>query len=195
MRKLFRAFILTFVAVLLLSGCNKEKIETNMSETVDDFEFTTQDEETLSLDDLKGEYWLADFIFTNCETVCLPMTSNMKELQDKLKEEGVDIQIVSFSVDPEYDTPEVLREYADQYGADTDSWTFLTGYDFETIEELSIKSFKNLVAPAPEGTDQITHGTGFFLVNPEGKVIKKYDGVDSGGLDYIFRDLKKVQEG
>ncbi|HEX6594189.1 MAG TPA: SCO family protein [Bacillota bacterium] len=194
MKKIFSAVILTLITVLLLAGCNKEKIETNMSETVADFEFTTQDGETLSLDDLKGDYWLTDFIFTNCETVCLPMTSNMKELQDKLKEEDIDFQLVSFSVDPDYDTPEVLREYAEEYGADTDSWTFLTGYDFETIEELSIKSFRNLVAPAPEGDDQVTHGTGFFLVNPEGEIIKKYDGVDSGGIDYIFRDLKKVKE-
>src|SRR5690625_3869400 len=157
----FKSIILILV-VFFLAACG-EDIETNMSENVADFDFTTQDKGTLSLDDLEGEWWVADFVFTNCTTVCLPMTSNMSVLQDKMKEEELDAQLVSFSVDPDYDTPEVLQEYADEYDADLDNWTclsrkssyqeyadeydadldnwtFLTGYDFQTIKELSIKS-------------------------------------------------------
>ena len=179
---------------IFLFGCG-EAIETNMNEDVLEFEVTTQENETFSLDDLKGDYWVADFIFTNCTTVCLPMTANMKGLQDQMKEEGIDdVQLVSFSVDPDYDTPEVLKAYGDNYEADFSNWTFLTGYDFQTIKEISIKSFKSLLAEAPEGSDQVTHGTRFFLVNPEGKVIKNYDGVQSASMDTIINDLKKVTE-
>src|SRR5690625_7542927 len=96
--------------------------------------------ESLSLEDLNGSWWVADFVFTNCTTVCLPMSTNMSALQDKLAEENIDVQLVSFSVDPDYDQPEVLREYAEDYEADLSNWTFLTGYDFQTIRELSIKS-------------------------------------------------------
>ncbi len=130
-----------------------------MSEDVIDFEFTTQDNEKLSLDDLKGKYWIADFVFTNCTTVCLPMTTNMSELQDMMEEEGLNehVELVSFSVDPDRDTPEALKDYAKSYDADLKNWTFLTGYDFETIKELSIKSFKSLLAAPPEGDDQVTH--------------------------------------
>lgn len=180
---------------LFLVGCSNEAIETNMNEDVIDFEFTTQDNETFSLEDLKGNYWIADFIFTNCTTVCLPMTTNKKTLQDQLAEEGYDnIQLVSFTVDPDYDTPEILREYGESYGADFSNWTFLTGYDFETIKEISIKSFRSLLVEAPEDNDQVTHGTSFFLVNPEGKVIKSYDGVQSASMDTIMNDIKKLNE-
>lgn len=189
------SILFLFISIsLLLAACNGEPIETNMSEEVQDFEFTTQDNETLTLSDLEGEYWIADFIFTNCTTVCLPMTANMSLLQDKLKEEGIDVTLVSFSVDPEYDTPEVLKEYGESYDADFSNWHFLTGYDFETIKELSIGSFKSLVAEPPEGSDQVTHGTNFFLVNPEGKVIKNYNGVEQGTMDSIVNDMKKIAD-
>jgi len=184
-------FIILIGCALLMASCNEE-IDTNMSEEVDDFSFTTQDEETLTLNDLKGEWWIADFIFTNCTTVCLTMTRNMKALQDDINEENLDVQLVSFSVDPDYDTPEVLREYAEEYDADLDNWTFLTGYDFDTIKEFSIKSFRSMVKEPQPGDDQVTHGTSFFLVNPEGKIIKQYDGTQSDELEQILDDLKTV---
>lgn len=172
-----------FCFVLLLSACHKE--------TVADFSFTDQDNETFSLEDLKGKYWLADFIFTNCTTVCLPMTANMKYLQDEIKARGLDVHLVSFSVDPDYDTPEVLQQYAKSYEADLTSWSFLTGYDFDTIREFSIKSFRSMVQEPVDGDDQVIHGTQFFLVNPKGEIIERYDGVQSSEMDNILSDLEK----
>ncbi|MGX4668514.1 SCO family protein [Cerasibacillus sp. JNUCC 74] len=187
--------VILLAATIVLTACGggvEEKIEPNISEEVNDFTFTTQDNEKLSLEDLKGDYWVADFIFTNCTSVCIPMTSNLVKLQQKVKEENINIQFVSFSVDPENDTPEVLTSYAKDYKADLDNWTFLTGYDFQTIKEFSIKSFKSMVAPPPEGEDQVTHGTSFFLVNPEGMAIKKYNGVQADSMDQIIADLKAL---
>lgn len=182
------------VIVLLLNACNKLPIDTNMSEDVAEFSFTTQDNETLSLDDLHGEWWIADFIFTNCETVCLPMTSNLSKLQKELEAQNLSVQFVSFSVDPDYDTPEVLREYGQQYEANFDTWSFLTGYDFQTIKELSIKSFRALLKEPEYGDDQVMHDTRFFLVNPEGKVIKGYDGVKSDSIDEILNDISILEK-
>lgn len=185
-------FILLGLSILL-SACGGYAIDSNISETVADFEFTTQDNETLNLDDLKGEWWIADFIFTNCTTVCLPMTANMATLQTKLENEGIDAKLVSFSVDPDFDSPEVLKAYGESYGANFDNWFFLTGYDFNTIKELSVNSFRNLVEQPPEGSDQVYHGTRFFLVSPEGEVVKYYGGIESSEIDLIVNDLKKVQ--
>lgn len=184
--------ILVLGLAVFLVACGGEDIETNMSENVKPFEFTTQSNDTLSNEDLEGQWWVADFVFTNCTTVCLPMTSNMKILQTKMKEEDIDAQLVSFSVDPDNDSPEVLTEFAADYEADLDNWTFLTGYDFDTIKKLSIKSFKSLVEQPQPDDDQVTHGTSFFLVNPDGDVIKKYDGVDAQVMDEIADDLKTV---
>ncbi|SES93924.1 protein SCO1/2 [Oceanobacillus limi] len=181
------------VALALLVACGG--IETNMSKDVQPFEFTTQDNETLSNEDLQGKWWIADLIFTNCTTVCIPMTANMAQLQEKMKEEGLEnVELVSFSVDPEYDTPEVLKQYAEDYNVDLDNWTFLTGYDFQTIKELSIKTFMQPLEAPPEDSDQVMHGTRFFLVNPEGEVIKHYKGTSSEELDTILDDLNKVVE-
>ncbi|RDW18409.1 cytochrome c oxidase assembly protein [Oceanobacillus arenosus] len=185
--KLFILFVFLFLA-----ACGGYAIDTNMSEEIDHFEFTTQDNETLGLNDLEGNWWVADFIFTNCTSVCLPMTYNMATLQDRLAEEEIDAQLVSFSIDPEIDSPEVLKNYGQGYDADFSNWSFLTGYDFETIKEFSITSFKNIVAPPPTGEDQVIHGTLFFLVSPEGEVIKNYNGTDAGSVDLIVEDLKKV---
>lgn len=206
MRKISLAIL--FSIVLVLAACGGDTNDTNESNTanegnvanneaateaepVDRFEAVNQEGEPFTLDDLKGQWWVADFVFTNCTTVCLPMTSNMKILQDGLQEAGLDeVQLVSFSVDPDRDTPEVLKEYGEQYGADFSNWNFLTGYEFDYIKDYSISSFKNLVAPPPEGDDQVTHGTAFFLVNPDGVVVNHYKGTDSAAMDQIIEDLK-----
>jgi len=181
--------------VLILSACgDKLPIETDMSENVADFTFTNQDNETVARDDLSGTWWLADFVFTNCETVCLPMTSNMAQLQGNLAEEDIAIQFVSFSVDPDYDKPEVLKEYGEEYGVSFENWDFLTGYDFETARELSIKSFRAPLQAPSYGSDQVTHDTRFFLVDPEGNVVKGYDGVNNESIQEIIDDLLSLDE-
>lgn len=185
--------ILSLLIFLVACGSDYQAIDPTMNERVADFEFTTQDNETLSLNDLQGKWWIADFIFTNCTSVCLPMTSNMSSLQTKAKAINIDIQFVSFSVDPDYDQPEVLKEYAKEYRADLNNWSFLTGYDFQTIKELSIKSFRSLVKEPDRNSDQVTHGTGFMLVSPEGKVIKSYDGISSSAMDDILNDLITIE--
>ena len=187
-------FGIVLIIILLLSACSKLPIETNMSEEVADFSFTNEHEESVSLDDLKGDWWIADFVFTNCTTVCLPMTSNMTALQNKMDDQDVSVQLVSFSVDPDYDTPEVLKEYGESYEADFDTWDFLTGYDFETVKKLSIKSFRSLVKEPEYGDDQVTHGTLFYLVNPEGEIVKSYDGQNAENMDDILEDLKKLKD-
>jgi len=187
--------VLFIFILLLFFGACSGKIEENMSEQLPEFEYTTQDGEKLGLNDLKGEWWLASFVYTNCKTVCPVMTKNMAKLQNELKENKLDIQIVSFSVDPEFDTPEILKEYAQGYDVDFSNWTFLTGYDFATIKDLSMNHFKTSLQKASPGTgnDQIAHGTNFFLVNPKGKIVKKYDGVGDKGQDQALLDIKALQ--
>lgn len=184
-----------FILLFILTACgDKLPIETNMSENVAEFAFTNQDKEIVSLDDLSGDWWLADFIFTNCETVCLPMTSNLSQIQEEIEVENIPIQFVSFSVDPDYDQPDVLKEYGEAYDVNFDNWSFLTGYDFEEIRKLSIKSFRAPLKEPTYGSDQVTHDNRFFLVNPEGKVVKSYDGVKKESIKEIMNDLVILKE-
>lgn len=193
MKRILQLTIL--VGLLFLAACGEEEVETTLSSEVNDFSATTQDGDTLTKDDLLGEWWIADFIFTNCTTVCPPMTRNKVGLQKDLAEAGVeDVQLVSFSVDPEHDTPDVLQAYGEQHGVDYSNWTFLTGYDFEDIEALSMESFKSPIQPPPEGDDQVSHGVRFFIVNPEGVVVHSYNGNEPEEVDKIADELQRLQK-
>lgn len=179
-------------AMLVLSGCAEFEAETDWK--VRDFSYTNQNNEEVELKDLKGEIWIADFIFTSCETVCPPMTYNLTKIQKQLKEEGInDVRFVSFSVDPEVDTPEKLKEYISSYEADTKKWDLLTGYDQKEISSLAEESFKALVRDDPS-SDQVIHGTSFYLVNKEGKVVKNYSGVQDVPYEEIVSDIKLLKK-
>ncbi|RSL31202.1 SCO family protein [Salibacterium salarium] len=157
------------------------------------FEFTNQDEEVVTNEDFEGQYMLADMIFTTCPTVCNTMTPNMLSLQADMEEEGIDnVNLVSFTVDPDNDDPEVLKDYGEKYGVDFDDWDFLTGYTNEDIKELSEESFLS-VLDKDTGDDNIIHATGFFLIDPDGNVIRKYDGLESD-TEPILDDLKRVSD-
>lgn len=183
-----RIFIILCLSVLL--GACSGSIETNMSEQLPDFKYTTQDDTTLGLDDLKGEWWISYFSYTHCTTVCPRTTANMVGIQEQLKEEGLTPEIVSFSIDPELDTPEVLREYAHEYGADLDSMTFLTGYGFDEIRELSIDTFKAVLEKGALG--QRSHSFFFYLINPDGEVVKQYNGMSAADNELLVEDVKVV---
>ncbi|WP_106497785.1 SCO family protein [Lentibacillus sp. Marseille-P4043] len=179
--------------LIILSACGEE-YEGDFSYKVKDFTFTDQTGEKISKDDFTGSFWVADFVFTNCETVCPPMTSNMVRLQNQLSDAGLnDVQLASFSVDPKRDTPEALTEFAKSRGAtNLDNWHLFTGYDFDTIKEFSIKSFKSALEKVPD-SDQFMHATSFFLVSPEGNAIKRYDGRKPGDMKKIVQDIKDMQ--
>src|SRR4051812_31181699 len=100
-------FLLVASLLLFVSACgNSSPIKDPLNYKVQSFQYTNQDGKSVSLEDLQGDVWVANFIFTSCTTVCPPMTAHMSELQDKIAAEGLDAKIISFSVDPKIDTPE-----------------------------------------------------------------------------------------
>ncbi|OCA83732.1 SCO family protein [Pseudobacillus wudalianchiensis] len=180
--------------VLLIAGCGKKEFESNMDVKMQNFEHTNQNNEKVGLNDLKGKVWLADLIFTSCTTVCQPMTKNMADLQKMLEKEGVeDYHIVSFSVDPEVDTPEKLKDYISHFEADEKKWDLLTGYDPEYIREFAEKNLQTLAVPDPN-SNQVMHGTSFYLVNKEGTVVKNYSGAEEVPFEEIVQDVKTLVE-
>lgn len=164
--------------------------ETDVAWQVPEFKAVDQDGKPFNLSQLKGKVWLADFVFTNCNTVCPPMTSNMSLLQKRLKFEGLDVDIVSFSVDPERDDSKAIYEFAKQHDIDFSNWHFLTGYPFEKIQKLSRETFKAEVRMDPE-SDQVVHGVYFYLIDESGKVRKVYNGVRPDD-DQIVKDVKEL---
>lgn len=180
------------IFTLTLVACSNEKIESNMSSTAADFEFIDQNNETFASDQLKDEWWIAYFFYTNCKMVCPQTTANIVNVQATLSSDGITPPIIGFSVDPDFDTPAVLQDYATMYDANLENMVFLTGYEFDTIKELSNNSFKTVLdGGGPEG-HAYAHSTSFFLVNPKGEIIKRYDGLSKLDLEQLVADVKKV---
>lgn len=198
-----KKWLLVILPVLLiLSACTSGAIEpmSRYGDEIQDFEVTNQDGETFTREDMDGKVWLMNFMFTNCATVCPPMTQNMTDVTNALEEKGIeDYGVMSFSVDPETDQPDVLTEYSSWYDIpESTEWQFLTDYDYDFIRGFAEDNFKTIVAPPPEGSNQVTHGTSFYLIDEDGTILKDYAGVDSGDnqfpLEEIVSDVEKLVE-
>jgi protein SCO1/2 len=129
------------------------------------FSLTDQTGRTVTKDDLRGHIWIADFIFTRCAGPCPVMTARMLEMQKALVKTP-EVKLVSVTVDPEYDTPEILKAYAEANFADPDRWKFLTG-DKAVIEKLVTEGFMQHLS---EENGEPIHGTMFLIVDGNGMV-------------------------
>jgi protein SCO1 len=188
--------VLAGIFATVLASCGKGNVEESfpMSVEVGELDAVNQNGEKVRLSDLnKDKILIADFIFTNCDTVCLPMTANMAKLQRKIEEAGLQdkVQLVSISIDPEEDTPETLTEYSKRHSADYSNWTFLTGYTRDEIESFANVSFKTPAAKV-EGSNQFVHATSFFLVGESGTLLNKYEGVSDPPFEEMIKDIEKL---
>ena len=154
--------------------------------SVPDFSLTDQQGKLLALSDMMGKIWVADFIFTNCPTICPAMTQEMARLQSEFVADPV--YFVSFSVDPERDTSEVLSRYAAEYGADDRRWHFLTG-EKEGIYELAKDGFS--LAAGHKGSE-ILHSTRFVLVASDGRIYGRYDSRSKPAMLRLRRDVNTL---
>lgn len=161
---------------------------------VPDFALTHHDGSTLTRQDLAGAPWIADFIFTRCPAICPRMSEQMSRVQDGLGPTSP-VKIVSITVDPEHDTPQVLADYARRHHAGK-SWYFLTG-EPNAIHSLSRDGFLLGVdaSPTPEqaaGSGPILHSTRFVLVDVESRIRGYYDPFDDADLERLLRDAEAL---
>lgn len=137
------------------------------------FTFVNQDNDTISNTYYRGKVYLVDFIFTRCPNICIPMSHNMQLIAQEFKDRD-DFGIASFSLDPEYDTPAVLAQYAQDYGVTHPHWNFMTG-DRNAIRDLSNTGF---YLPAAEGNlapKDLYHSGLFALVDKNGFIRSRKD--------------------
>ena len=180
--------IIAIAAVNLWSvfGTKPEVRTEAVTVNVPDFSLTNQKGESLGLSDMAGKIWIADFIFTNCPTICPAMTQEMARLQSEFVADPV--YFVSFSVDPERDTTEVLTRYAKTYGADDRRWHFLTG-DKAHIYQLAEQGFS--LAAGHKGSE-ILHSSRFVLVKADGNIHDHYDSRSKPAMLRLRRDVKAL---
>ncbi|MEA2560268.1 MAG: hypothetical protein QOH06_1772 [Acidobacteriota bacterium] len=157
------------------------------------FSLVNRDGRTIRLEDLAGAPWVADFIFTRCPASCPMMSARMARLDRGLPKD-LGVHLVSISVDPAYDTPEVLERYARKFQA-PERWLFLTG-DREDVRRLSIEGFKLGLdmdpPPGVIGPEPILHSTRFVLVDGEGQIRGYYEAFDEASTEKLRTDLLRL---
>jgi protein SCO1/2 len=166
---------------------NDEKGDT-IYHTVGNFSFKNQEGDYYSHNDLKDKIYVACFFFTSCPSICPKMTTNMKKFANAFKNND-EVRIVSFTVDPERDTVEKLKKYADKNGINSKQWNLLTG-DKESIYELGVYGYLLSAqedALAPGG---FLHSGQFILVDKEKRIRGIYEGTKAKEMDRMIEDAK-----
>lgn len=196
-RNIFRLFELGFfISVLLLISCSKFKTESELGQnqkTIDlptikeapNFSGVNFDGSKFSSEELKGKIWLTSFMFTSCGDICPKLNSQLSALYGEFKDYS-DLKFVSISVDPDNDTQEILKKYAERYGAKPNKWAFLR-LPIDTVKNLSLEGFRIASLNAP-----LDHSKRIVLIDKAGKIRGYYDGLDSQDVDKLRNVLKTM---
>lgn len=162
---------------------------------VANIQLTNQLGKQVALDELKGRIIIADFFFTRCPSICPALTINMKGLQDALRmkdsRKRIDsafIQFLSFSVDPERDSAEALKKYADKYGVSHDTWWLLTGPK-KDIYDFALNELKLGLQDGGTVDSNFIHTGKFILIDKQRVVRGYYDGLDTNSLSKLVEDV------
>jgi len=161
------------------------------------FALTERSGKTITNHDLAGKIWVADFIYTTCPGPCPIITAGMAKLQDAVADDPR-VQLVSFTVDPQTDTPAVLAAYADKFGADPNRWWFLTGPE-KPLDDLIQNGFlqpveDNSGQPLHEGQYKVTHSIYLVLIDGDGSMRGFYDGTGADSRADLLRDIKILEK-
>jgi protein SCO1 len=172
-----------FVIALLLAGCSRKPLQ--IFGSVPPFELIDQRGRTFTRANLDGHVWVADFVYTTCQGPCPRMSSRMHALQ---RATPADVHLVSFTVDPDNDTPPVLEAYGKRFAADDSRWALLTGAK-DTLNLLDRDAFK--LGSLGAGMD---HSTRFVLVDRKGRIRGYYGIAEGDPVERIARDAARLEK-
>jgi protein SCO1/2 len=183
--------LLATVAIAAVSVLKARQNEIERLGPAPEFTFITQRSTPFSREDLDGQVWLADFMFTTCQGICPILTDRMKGFQERFADRD-GWKIVSFSVDPAHDRPDTLAAYAAQHGADPARWTFLTG-DKQDIFRTITDGF-HLVVEEGAGTsvEPTLHSPRIVLIDARGEIRGYYDALDQDSMTRLGADLDRL---
>ena len=157
--------------------------------SVPGFQLTNQNGQPFGSAQLAGKIWIADFIYTTCPGPCPMISSRMSELQKPL--EKTDVHLVSFSVDPDKDTPEVLRGYAAKLQAEPSRWDFLTGAK-SAVFNLSHDGFKLAVSDGSDAQGIPVHSTRMVLIDRHAQIRGYYDATEPEAITKLLADTNHL---
>ena len=164
--------------------------------TISSMDLVDQEGEPVNLQTFRGQPWFANIIFTRCPGPCARMTQKMRQLQEALPAEASEVQLVSLTTDPDFDTPEVLSQYARKFQADTRSWKFLTGTKEEIVrvstQEWLLVMLEKGEAERESPNDIFLHSTLTVLMDGLGRIRGTYEILEEGQLEEALADLQRL---
>ncbi|MCS6954125.1 MAG: SCO family protein [Bryobacterales bacterium] len=179
--------LVCLLLVAAVACARKPQVSLPVYGEIPDFELTAETGKPFRGAELRGKIWIADFIFTNCPGPCPRMSSQMRLIQESLADVA-ELRLVSFTVDPERDSPEVLAAYARRYQAQPGRWIFLTG-PMETLHRLSRDAFK-----VGDVDGSLNHSTHFVLVDQRGRIRAYYGTAEGLDLRKIRADVEALRK-
>jgi protein SCO1/2 len=159
--------------------------------TIPYFYFLNDDSVIVKSTEMEGKVWVVDFFFTTCPTICPTMTKNMQKLNAATKDLDDELQFISISINPQHDTPSILKRYREHYKATASNWQFLTGKEAET-HQLGIENFQIFAGRDEESEGGYAHSGAFTLVDKEGYVRGVYLGTDEKQVIQLEKDIRKL---
>ncbi len=159
--------------------------------TVGDFELVNQDSTIITNSDFDNHIYVADFFFTSCPTICPIMKTQMLRVYDEIKEDQ-DVSILSHTIDPEYDSVGLLKEYAFNLGVETPKWHFATG-DKDSIYALA-QTYLVLADEDANAPGGYVHSGAFLIVDKQRRIRGVYDGTKEEQVDLLIGDLDLLRK-
>ncbi len=186
-RRAFQLFLLSLPLFLAGTGCDNRASRMPKYDTVPPFRMTDANGRPFTEKDLDGKVWIVDFIYTNCPAECPRMTSRMHQLESQINGEP-EVNLLSISVDPDRDTPEVLNEFAGRYGAPNERWRFLTG-DKASVHLLAYQTFH-----VGDVIGKIEHSTKFAILDKRRTVRGYYSSFSQEELSNMLTDVAVLRK-
>jgi protein SCO1/2 len=195
-----KIIVLNFLVALLAFSCSQEKKlpflgpkQVNAKgdtvyHQIPSFHFLNQDSVFVSEKDVEGKVYVADFFFTTCPTICPKMKTQMLRIYERYKDRD-DVRIISHSIDPDFDTPNVLKDYATRLQVKAPKWNLLTG-DKAAIYQLGQKSYMVSAQEDPNEAGGFVHSGAFILVDKNRHVRGIYDGTVEAEVNHLLEDME-----
>jgi protein SCO1/2 len=160
--------------------------------TIAPFRFVDQDSAIITNQSFEGKIYIADFFFTTCRTICPIMKTQMLRVYEATREMP-DVLILSHTIDPEYDTVALLRDFARRLGVESNRWHFVTGVK-DSIYKIAQTSYFATALEDKTEPDGFIHSGAFLLIDKEKRIRGKYDGTREDDVDRLITDVKKLRQ-
>ena len=187
-----KTLVVAFLALAAL-GCTKRSAEdVPVLGQLPEFTLVDQDAQAFTRDTMEGDVWVSAFVFTHCRSTCPRLTAHMKGLQTRVSDVP-NASLVSVSVDPRNDTPEVIKAYMQKNDLDERNWRFVTGEE-DAIRHVVVQGFKVPIGDEDSraaGSDDIMHSNSFVLVDQKAQV-RGYYRANNDGIADLERDLRAL---